>query len=64
MFLMNTIKRVIKKLPKVDKETDEGWDVFEDDTNPNSRNYNASSDPLNPACPRNPLYMSHMFGDD
>ena len=26
MFLMNSIKRVIKELPKVDKETDEGWD--------------------------------------
>jgi hypothetical protein len=56
MFLMNTIKRVIKKLPKVDKETDEGWDVFEDETNPNSRNYNASSDSANPACPANPFY--------
>ena len=55
MFLFQSIKRVIKELPKVDKEApDEGWYQWVmdmDDSNFLSRNYNPSSDPTNPANP-------------
>jgi|GEM_PF-5997271 len=54
MFLMNTVKRVIKNLSEVDKETDEGWYqwlIDLDDTDPASRNYDPCVDPADPACP-------------
>jgi len=57
MFLMNTVKRVIKNLPKVDKETDEGryqWYMDQEEADPMSENYEPFWDTANPECPANP----------
>jgi len=59
MFLINTIKRVIKEPPKADKEADGGWDVFEDENNACLKNYVPSFNPaslLDPANPANPAH--------
>ena len=50
MFLFQSIKRVIKELPKVNNDDDEGWDVFEelfdkDESSPASYNYDPLIDP-------------------
>ena len=53
MFLVETVKRVIKNLPEVE-EPEEGWYqwlIDMDDTNPASRNYDPCEDPADPACP-------------
>jgi len=54
MFLIETIKRIIKEMPKV--ESDDGWCVFEDETDPLSKYHDPATDPANPACPAYPLH--------
>jgi len=60
MFLVETVKRVMRELPKdVGREPERGryqWCMNWDETDRMSINYSPSLDPLNPACPINPGY--------
>jgi len=57
MFFMETIKRIIREMPKVEKQA--GWCVLEDEAEFLSAWYDPAvdpGDPLNPANPANPLH--------